>query len=160
MVRSGHNLKVHWAIYLQKHLGPMLWSQFSAIFDNFRQKNWRFYQKPMLWLIFLQNLALFRVKNANFFAEFFGENILKIITSVPGHSDAEYLYVGTKSLYHFFTHRVVAWLDVRVWGRRRPCGKFRIFYVAPRAPNVFVLLKLSLRSYLETSCASQTSFLF
>jgi hypothetical protein len=40
------------------------------------------------------------------------------------------------------------------------CGKFRIFYVALRAPNVFVLLKLSLRSYLETSCASQTSFLF
>jgi hypothetical protein len=34
---------------------------------------------------FLHNLALFCVKNANFFAEFFGENILKIITSVPGH---------------------------------------------------------------------------
>jgi hypothetical protein len=31
----------------------------------------------------LHNLALFRVKNAIFFAEFFGENILKIITSVP-----------------------------------------------------------------------------
>jgi hypothetical protein len=29
-------------------------------------------------------LALFWVKNANFFAEFFGKNILKIITSVPG----------------------------------------------------------------------------
>jgi hypothetical protein len=35
----------------------------------------------------LHNLALFWVKNANFFAEFFGENILKIITSVPGHTD-------------------------------------------------------------------------
>jgi hypothetical protein len=34
-----------------------------------------------------QNLALFRVKNAIFFAEFFGENILKIITSVPDDSD-------------------------------------------------------------------------
>jgi hypothetical protein len=31
----------------------------------------------------LHNLALFRVKNANFFAEIFGENILKILTSVP-----------------------------------------------------------------------------
>jgi hypothetical protein len=31
----------------------------------------------------LHNLALFSVKNANFFAEFFGENILKIIPSVP-----------------------------------------------------------------------------
>jgi hypothetical protein len=33
----------------------------------------------------LQKLALFCVKNANIFAKFFGENILKIITSVPGH---------------------------------------------------------------------------
>jgi hypothetical protein len=32
---------------------------------------------------FFQNLALFWVKNANFFAKIFGENILKIITSVP-----------------------------------------------------------------------------
>jgi hypothetical protein len=31
----------------------------------------------------LNNLALFWVKNANFFAEKFDENILKIITSVP-----------------------------------------------------------------------------
>jgi hypothetical protein len=55
--------------------GPMLWSQFSAIFDNFWWKNWRFSQKPMLWCYFLHNLALFWVKNANFFSEFFGENI-------------------------------------------------------------------------------------
>jgi hypothetical protein len=32
---------------------------------------------------FLNNLALIWVKNANIFAKFFGENILKIITSVP-----------------------------------------------------------------------------
>jgi hypothetical protein len=30
-------------------LGSMLWLQFSAIFDNFRRKNWRFPQNPMLW---------------------------------------------------------------------------------------------------------------
>jgi hypothetical protein len=30
------------------HLGSRLWSQFSAIFDNFLRKNWRFSQKPML----------------------------------------------------------------------------------------------------------------
>jgi hypothetical protein len=30
-------------------LGTMLWSQFSAIFDNFLRKNWSFSQKPMLW---------------------------------------------------------------------------------------------------------------
>jgi hypothetical protein len=32
---------------------------------------------------FLHNLALFWAQNANFFAEFFGEIIFKIITSVP-----------------------------------------------------------------------------
>jgi hypothetical protein len=32
---------------------------------------------------FMHNLALIRVRNANFLAEFFGENIFKIITSVP-----------------------------------------------------------------------------
>jgi hypothetical protein len=30
-------------------LVSMLWSQFSAIFDYFRRKNWRFSQKPVLW---------------------------------------------------------------------------------------------------------------
>jgi hypothetical protein len=39
-----------------------------------------------LMINFFQNLALFRVKNANFLAKFFGENILKIITSAPGHT--------------------------------------------------------------------------
>jgi hypothetical protein len=38
--------------FSQIHLGSMLWSQFSAIFDNFQQKNWRFSQKPMLWTKF------------------------------------------------------------------------------------------------------------
>jgi hypothetical protein len=37
----------------------------------------------------LHNLALFWAKNANFFAKFFSENILKIITSVPGHPGGE-----------------------------------------------------------------------
>jgi hypothetical protein len=30
------------------HQESMLWSQFSAIFANFRRKNWRFSHKPML----------------------------------------------------------------------------------------------------------------
>jgi hypothetical protein len=58
----------------------MLWSQFSAIFANFWRKNWRFSRKPMSWSNFVHNLALFWVKNANFF----GENIQKIVTLVPG----------------------------------------------------------------------------
>jgi hypothetical protein len=59
-------------------------SQFSAIFPNFR----RFF--PIFGEIFgnvmikfFQNLALFWVKNA-IFCSIFGENIVKIITSVPG----------------------------------------------------------------------------
>jgi hypothetical protein len=35
----------------------------------------------------LNNLAMFWVKNANFFAKFFGKTILKIITSVPVSGD-------------------------------------------------------------------------
>jgi hypothetical protein len=57
------------------YLGSMLWSQFSAIFDNFRRKNWRFSQKPMLWSQFLQKLAVVWAKNFNIFAKIFGENI-------------------------------------------------------------------------------------
>jgi hypothetical protein len=60
----------------------MLWSQFSAIFDDFRPL--AFFSKTNVMIKILHNLALFWVKNANFFAEFFGENILKIITSLPG----------------------------------------------------------------------------
>jgi hypothetical protein len=33
---------------------------------------------------FLHQLAVFSFGKANFFAQFFGENIMKIITSVPG----------------------------------------------------------------------------
>jgi hypothetical protein len=33
---------------------------------------------------FLQNPAVFCIKNANFFADFLGENILKIIILAPG----------------------------------------------------------------------------
>jgi hypothetical protein len=53
-------------------------------FCPFSAKNRRFSQKPMLGSQFLQKLALFCVKNANIFAKFFGENISKIITLVPG----------------------------------------------------------------------------
>jgi hypothetical protein len=60
----------------------MLWSQFSAIFDNFGEKL-AFFSKTNVMIKILHNLALFWVENANLFAEFFGENILKIITSVP-----------------------------------------------------------------------------
>jgi hypothetical protein len=54
--------------------GLMLWSQFSAIFDNFQRKNGVFLKNQCYDQIF-HNLALFWVKNANLVAEFFCENI-------------------------------------------------------------------------------------
>jgi hypothetical protein len=53
-------------------------------FCQFSAKKLAFFLKTNAMIKILHNLPLFRVKNANFFAEFFGENILKIITSVPG----------------------------------------------------------------------------
>jgi hypothetical protein len=64
------------------HQGSMLWSHSSAIFAIFRQKNWRFSQKPMLWSIFCKKRVVW-AKNGNIFAKFFGESIFKIITSIP-----------------------------------------------------------------------------
>jgi hypothetical protein len=42
------------------------------------------FSKTNVMITILHNLALFGVKNA-IFTEFFGENILKIITSVPDY---------------------------------------------------------------------------
>jgi hypothetical protein len=59
-----------------------------TIFCDFWQisaKKLAFFSKNNVMIKFLYNLALFWVKNANFFAKFFVENILKIITLVPGH---------------------------------------------------------------------------
>jgi hypothetical protein len=58
----------------------MLLSQFSAICANFGEKNC-VYLKTNVVIAFLQKLG---AKTANIFAKFFGENIFKIITSVPG----------------------------------------------------------------------------
>jgi hypothetical protein len=56
-------------------------------FRQFLAKKLAFFSKTNVMIQILHNLALFQVKNANFFAKNFGENILKIITSVPGHPD-------------------------------------------------------------------------
>jgi hypothetical protein len=60
------------------HQGSMLWSQFSAIFDHFWKNKLAFFSKTNVMIKILHYLALFRVKNANFFAKIFGENIYKI----------------------------------------------------------------------------------
>jgi hypothetical protein len=57
-----------------------------TIFCDFRQfsvKKLAFFSKTNVMINFFQKLALFRVKNAKLFVKFFGENIFKIITSVP-----------------------------------------------------------------------------
>jgi hypothetical protein len=51
-----------------------------TIFCDFRQfseKKLAFFSKTNVVIKILHNLALFEVKNANFFAEFFGEKIFK-----------------------------------------------------------------------------------
>jgi hypothetical protein len=58
---------------------------FIIIFWDFPQFSARngVFLKYQYYDHFLHNFALFRVKNANVFAKYFGENILKIVTSVP-----------------------------------------------------------------------------
>jgi hypothetical protein len=51
----------------------------------FGEKNGVF-SKTNVMIKILHILALFRVKNSNFFAIFFGENILKTITLFPGRT--------------------------------------------------------------------------
>jgi hypothetical protein len=55
--------------------GSMLWSQFSAIFANFRRKNWRFTKKNNVMIKCFHKLALFWVKNAIFCENFINHNI-------------------------------------------------------------------------------------
>jgi hypothetical protein len=51
---------------------------FFAIFDNFLRNKLAFFSKTNVMIIFLKKiLALFSVKNANYFAEIFCENIFK-----------------------------------------------------------------------------------
>jgi hypothetical protein len=64
----------------------------------------------MLWSVFFQYFALFWVKNANCFANFFCENILKIITSVPGvgrQLDMDMEMAAQHTLSHMYAHAYV-----------------------------------------------------
>jgi hypothetical protein len=63
--------------------GSMFWPQFSAIFSTFRQKTGLF-PKTNVMLKILQKPAVHSFSKNHLFAKFFGENIFKIITSVPG----------------------------------------------------------------------------
>jgi hypothetical protein len=67
--------------YRQGDRGSMLWSKFSAIFDNFRRKKIGVFSKTNVIIIFLNSFVLSQKRQ--FFRRFFGENIFKIVTSVP-----------------------------------------------------------------------------
>jgi hypothetical protein len=56
---------------------------FCDFLTIFGEKIVFFFSKTNVMIKILHNLVLFWVKNPNFFAEKFGENIFKIITSVP-----------------------------------------------------------------------------
>jgi hypothetical protein len=53
-------------------------------FSQFLAKKLALFSNTNVMIKILHNLALFRVKNANFRAEIFGENLKKIITLIPG----------------------------------------------------------------------------
>jgi hypothetical protein len=77
--------KIGWLLANNSGVDVMI--TFFGNFSQFSAKKLAFFsQKPMLWSQFLQKLAVVWAKSANIFAKFFGENILKIITSVPGHT--------------------------------------------------------------------------
>jgi hypothetical protein len=54
-------------------------------FCQFPAKKLAFFSKTNVMIKFSQKLAVARAKNANIFAKFFGENIFKIKTSIPGN---------------------------------------------------------------------------
>jgi hypothetical protein len=73
--------------------------------------------KTNVMIQFLNNLAMFRVKNADFFAKFFGENILKIITSVPGATlFVEEQNVVGNSNCRLQPNRNTTWLSPKICG--------------------------------------------
>jgi hypothetical protein len=61
----------------------MLWSQFSAIFSNFRRKNGVFLKYQCYGQIIFK-FGFVSSQKRQFLAKLFCKNIFKIITSVPG----------------------------------------------------------------------------
>jgi hypothetical protein len=65
---------------------PTLWSQFSAIFDNFRLKSWRFSRKTMSWSKFCTIYLCFESKtpifSLNFSAKIFKKSQYRSRTSM------------------------------------------------------------------------------
>jgi hypothetical protein len=69
-----HSKKIFHILCSNHSQGSMLWSQFSAIFANFRRKI-GFFLVNQCYDHILQKLAVVWAKNAKMFAKIFGENI-------------------------------------------------------------------------------------
>jgi hypothetical protein len=59
----------------------------------FGAKKLAFFSKTNVIIKFFHNLPFVLSQKRQFFAEFFGENILKIITSIPGHPADRFLFM-------------------------------------------------------------------
>jgi hypothetical protein len=78
---------------------------FGYFFANFRPKYWRFSQKTMLCMydqIFAKTSISLSSKH-QYFCYFFGENIFKIITSVPYENVVGTWFRGFEPMSFFFS---------------------------------------------------------
>jgi hypothetical protein len=98
-------------------------------------KKFAFFSKTSVVINFLQKLAVVRAKNAKIFAKFFGENILKIMTSVPGWKLCKSSSQKKNAEAHFFQSAKNNFLvfvlrrNFCLAGRRRICRKKRIIII-------------------------------
>jgi hypothetical protein len=115
---------------------------FFCDFCQFSAKKLAFFSKTYVMIKILHNFALFWVKNANFFAEIFGENILKIITS-PGHPASRQLQAPTEeSLKDLAAKLTAGSIDFKLWIEQPEnmvtCFATRNrFYKTPFRPKTF-----------------------
>jgi hypothetical protein len=79
-------------------------------FQQFSAKKLAFFSKTNVMIKILNNLALFWVKKRQFFAEFFGKNIFKIITSVPGANPTYTFQSYNASAIKIFIFLIAKWV--------------------------------------------------
>jgi hypothetical protein len=78
----------------------MLWSQFFCGLRQFLAKNGVFLKNQCYDPSFEKNLPLcILIKKDQFFAKLFGENLLRIITSVPDEQNLKYVIILSPPIY-------------------------------------------------------------
>jgi hypothetical protein len=114
-----------------------------TIYCNFRRENWRFPQKPMLWSKFRKSSSICN-KNLDFFAKFVGENVLIIITSVPGY---EITYLITKQRLRQETSGLCAKLAAGNRPQSQGCHMVYFRTKIPILDKFLLILKLKVLVY-------------